>query len=267
MERHGDGNGAAGNGDGGPGRRRGPLSGIEAVAFDVRRGPAQTDERLLALVEMHIQAEAADLEGYRELASSPDPVVRELMGVLVEDEERHHALLKRLAIRLSDDLNCERSPDALPPERSPLDADGRRALAKVREFVRHEHTGAQRLHALAAEARDLQRPSLPCCWKPWSSTARSTRRCSGTSSGGSSVPGELVPKRKAVLHVQEGAGAPRRFTSGGGGAPPTPHTWRVAPTSLSGPYTRWTRPRWRRGTGPGRETRHGSTSCLSRDPV
>ena len=137
----------------------GPLAGVESTVSDpVEEDVTPNDEHLLALVDRHIMAEAADLEGYQELARSPDPVMSELMGLIVEDEERHHRLLRRLAVRLQDDLNWERSQGALPPEQSPLDADGRRALERVREFVRHEHRGAQHLHALAQEARELRRP-------------------------------------------------------------------------------------------------------------
>ena len=138
----------------------GPLAGLDYIvlapmALEER---AHSDEHLLALVEGHIHAEASDLEGYQQLAgSSPDLVVAELMRLLIEDEQRHHNLLRRLAVRLRDDLNWERSPGALPPDRDPLDADGRQALELVKEFIQHEHRGARHLSGLAQEARELRR--------------------------------------------------------------------------------------------------------------
>jgi hypothetical protein len=132
----------------------GPFAGVEHVSLEK---PERSDEHLLRQVEAHIRAEATDLETYRNLASSPDPVTAELMGMVVEDEERHHELLRRLAVRLRDDLNWESSPGALPAERGadprvPGNADS------LREFASHEHQGARRLEALAREARGLQRP-------------------------------------------------------------------------------------------------------------
>jgi hypothetical protein len=132
----------------------GPLAGVEHVSLE---RPERSDEQLLALVEAHIKAEAADLEVYRNLATSPDAVTAELMRMVVEDEERHHDLLKRLAARLRDDLNWESSPDALPADNG-ADPRVRGNADSVRAFTRHEHQGAHHLEALARHARDLQRP-------------------------------------------------------------------------------------------------------------
>lgn len=136
----------------------GLLVGLDTVFLDpVQLDRPRTDEHLLALVETHILAEAGDLEVYRELARSHDPVTAELMRLLVEDEERHHALLQRLALSLQDDLNWERSEGALPAERSHVDAGGPRALEQVKQAIQHEHKGARHLNRLAREAGDLRR--------------------------------------------------------------------------------------------------------------
>ncbi len=132
----------------------GPLVGLEHVP-DSR--PDRGDEHLLALVEAHIQAEGHDLEGYRELAASSDPVISELMKLVVEDEERHHALLKRLATRLRDDLTWESSKGALPADAAP-EAAVPHDPELVKGFVGHEHQGVRYLETLAREARDLKRP-------------------------------------------------------------------------------------------------------------
>ena len=136
----------------------GPLVGLDTVFLDpMEPSRSRTDEHLLALVETHILAEAGDLEVYRDLAGSPDPVISELMRLLVEDEERHHTLLKRLVLSLQDDLNWARSEGALPVERSPLDAGGPKALERVKQAIQHEHKGARHLNRLAQEAGDLRR--------------------------------------------------------------------------------------------------------------
>ncbi len=142
-----------------PERVQMPIASFDMAFVDRCEPPVpESDEHLLALVQTHIDAERADIEGYRALCASRDPVVTELMQLLVEDEERHHALLLRLAARLEDDLYWERSADPLPSERGQVAPDARRMLARVREFIRHEHIGAHRLHELACEARDLRRP-------------------------------------------------------------------------------------------------------------
>ena len=51
-------------------------------------------ERLVRALEAHMAAEGQDIADCQQLARrSTDPVVRMLMGLIVEDEHRHHALL------------------------------------------------------------------------------------------------------------------------------------------------------------------------------
>ena len=77
--------------------------------------PLSPDEYLLQALEAHLNAERASLAQYRALAeSTQDPIVALIMGIVLEDEERHHTLLRRLAARLNDDLSWVQSWDALP---------------------------------------------------------------------------------------------------------------------------------------------------------
>jgi rubrerythrin len=132
----------------------GPFAGVDHVSLD---RPETSDEHVLALVEAHIKAESEDLGIYRNLATSPDPVTAGLMQMVIEDEERHHDLLKRLAVRLQDDLSWESSPDALPADNGSKPRI-RGNADSLRELARHEHQGARHLEVLAREARELQRP-------------------------------------------------------------------------------------------------------------
>ena len=58
-----------------------------------RRAPipgGSADERMLRAIKHHAEAEADSLAAYQEMAETDrDPVVRLLMGLVVEDEERH----------------------------------------------------------------------------------------------------------------------------------------------------------------------------------
>ena len=64
-----------------------------------------TIEWLLSAVERHASAEAESVGQYEQLAdSSGDPVVALVMRLILEDEERHHGLLKRIEASLRDAL-------------------------------------------------------------------------------------------------------------------------------------------------------------------
>ena len=72
-------------------------------------------EYLLRALESHISSERDALSHYRQLAEqTKDPIVELVMGLILEDEERHHALMRRIAARLQDDLNWTHSAEALP---------------------------------------------------------------------------------------------------------------------------------------------------------
>src|ERR1700694_4382857 len=70
-----------------------------------------TVEWLLSAVEHHASAEADALVQYEQLAeSSGDPVIALVMHLILEDEERHHGLLKRIEASLRDALYWTHSP-------------------------------------------------------------------------------------------------------------------------------------------------------------
>ena len=79
-------------------------------------GPERgTVEWLLKAVEQHATAEAEALGQYEQLAeASGDPVVALVMRLILEDEERHHGLLKRIEASLHDALYWSHSPNSLP---------------------------------------------------------------------------------------------------------------------------------------------------------
>src|SRR5262245_35107883 len=75
----------------------------------------RTVEHLLQSVERHISLESDALDQYELLAtSSGDAVVTLIMRLILDDEQRHHGLLMRIATTLRDGLNWTQSPDALP---------------------------------------------------------------------------------------------------------------------------------------------------------
>jgi hypothetical protein len=113
-------------------------------------------EELLDIMENHAADEEESLASYRQIASSTtDPVVAFLMNMVLEDENRHHTLLERMAATLRDGLAWRRSPDDLP---SSILVEGRGAaetIAAVKEFAKEERQGVKHLRALAREHRRM----------------------------------------------------------------------------------------------------------------
>jgi hypothetical protein len=118
-------------------------------------------EWLLDAVERHTTAEQDALAQYEYLrASSGDPVIALVMQLILEDEERHHGVLKRIEATLRDALDWTRSPAALPlsaPPRLPVPLD---LVETARALIKEERTGARHLRALAQQD-DATRTGLP----------------------------------------------------------------------------------------------------------
>lgn len=108
-------------------------------------------ERFQHVLETHASMEEDSLAEYRALAAqSRDPVVKTLMELILDDEQRHHALLRRMATRLADDIHWTHSPEALEVDRGPI-ASGP-AIEATRRFVREEREGARHLRAMRDDA-------------------------------------------------------------------------------------------------------------------
>jgi hypothetical protein len=121
------------------------------IRVNQEHGPQPgTVEWLLNAVERHASAEADALVQYEQLAvSSGDPVVALVMRLILDDEERHHGLLKRIEASLGDALYWSHSPAALPTSpvpQAPLPAD---LAAVARELIAEERTGARKMRELA----------------------------------------------------------------------------------------------------------------------
>src|SRR5262245_61090361 len=77
-------------------------------------------EWLLDAVERHATAEQEALELYDYLrTASCDPVIALVMQLILEDEERHHGLLRRIEATLRDAIGWTHSPNALPTSAMP----------------------------------------------------------------------------------------------------------------------------------------------------
>ena len=120
---------------------------------------APLSERLVRALEAHQAAEAADVVSCCQLAQRlDDPVVELLVGMIVEDEQRHHTLLASMIRRLHEEVDFVASPGAVPvPNGSAVGTveAASEMTASVRGLMRNEHEGSRHLRHLAR-----QEPSL-----------------------------------------------------------------------------------------------------------
>src|SRR6202165_1739615 len=115
------------------------------VEINPAHGPTSgTVEWLLEAVERHARAEQDALDEYAFVAeASADPVIALVMRLILEDEERHHGLLKRIEVTLRAALNWTHSQSALPAPGLPQQPVARDLVSIIRGLVDEERTGAR----------------------------------------------------------------------------------------------------------------------------
>jgi rubrerythrin len=133
------------------------IAGMRADVIGEHDHSVYTIERLLHSVERHIELVADALGQYEYLATaSGDPVVALVMQLILEDEERHHGLLKRMASTLRDTLYWTHSAEALPKGLETVTVAAPEDLAQIAHaLIDEEKTGAQALRNLAQREKGL----------------------------------------------------------------------------------------------------------------
>ena len=118
--------------------------------------PPGSAEWLLNVIAQHANAEATTLAQYEHLAAaSGDPVVALVTRLILEDEERHHTLLKRIQASLRDVLEWTHSPQALPSGAAPSTTTSPDLAALARGLVSEERHGAQQMRRLAESEKQV----------------------------------------------------------------------------------------------------------------
>jgi rubrerythrin len=126
------------------------YSGLPVDARDNDERPVGTVEWLLDAVERHAASEKDALDQYEDIATaSGDPVIALVMRLILEDEERHHGLLRRIEASLSDALNWTHSPNALPSSANPQAPIASELAEATKALIEEERTGAHYLRGLA----------------------------------------------------------------------------------------------------------------------
>lgn len=151
----------------GPSKPRRPWldQALQADAMDPRSdvdfSPAQEPgtppvELLLRALEAHETAEQKTLIDYERLLEDVhDPAVKLLMQLLVEDERRHHDLLRRMVTNLRGDIEWTHSRDLLPVDMQPGESDRKQLVETTRMRLNEERHGVRAFRELAREHRDL----------------------------------------------------------------------------------------------------------------
>ena len=117
--------------------------------------PPPASERLIRALEAHTAASAADVATYRDIARrTQDAAVELLVGMIVDDEQRHHALLGSIVRRLEAEVDFLAPLNALPApnEAALLDLGADREIAaSVRGLLRNENEAARHVRHLARQ--------------------------------------------------------------------------------------------------------------------
>lgn len=117
--------------------------------------PPSLSERLIRALEAHASSEAHDLATCQALADqTSDPVLKLLIGLIAEDEQRHHSLLQSMVRRLQEEVDFVQSATALPVAEAESVAETHLANT-LRSLIRDEHEGARHLRHLARQEPHL----------------------------------------------------------------------------------------------------------------
>ena len=112
-------------------------------------------EKLFAQLEAHEREEEDVLKDYEAAAkAAPDAGFRYLMGLVLEDEERHHRLSKAMADEVEQSLMWLRGNEPLPPI-NPTGDERAELLRQTERFLRIEQDGEKQLAAMRDQVKDL----------------------------------------------------------------------------------------------------------------
>lgn len=112
-------------------------------------------EKLFAQLEAHEREEENILTDYQAAAKdSSDAGVRYLMGLVLEDEERHHRLSKAMAGEVEQSLMWLQGEQPLPAIQ-PNPEERQQLLSQTERFLQIEQEGDHHLAALHDQVKDL----------------------------------------------------------------------------------------------------------------
>jgi hypothetical protein len=138
---------------------------IEEVRLDSEQHPDPCGgglATLLQAIQQHVEEEGSTVQTYARIRrETDDPAVACVMELLVDEEERHHALFERIATSLRDQFNWATESSTLPLATAPAGRADPETAQLVRDLEEEERRGAQALRELARPAGPGE-PGLVC---------------------------------------------------------------------------------------------------------
>ena len=130
------------------------------IATRGETGPANPgeslSERLLRSMRVHVEEENESVQAHKAvIAATDDPAVKLLLNVILEDEERHHGLLQRMAESFHEELTGVYSSGALPSGTATGTKPSAEAIETVRTSLQKEHDGVHKMRQIAEQSRAL----------------------------------------------------------------------------------------------------------------
>jgi hypothetical protein len=123
---------------------------------DSPRNATAASERLIRALEAHLSAEAQDLADCEDLANrSSEPSVKLLLGLIIEDQYRHRALLGSMVQRLDGAVEVIAAPADQTRGGGSSSVTEVELAAAARTLIRNEHEAARHLRHIARQESPL----------------------------------------------------------------------------------------------------------------
>jgi len=118
-------------------------------------------EALLNQFEAHEREEWTFIESYKSIVDGhPNPLIKLLLGLIISDEEKHHAVVHAMASSLRSDLNWSDSAATLH-NLGEISAEEKRELLRLTgEFIASEKQGIKETKALAKSSKGYYQGSF-----------------------------------------------------------------------------------------------------------
>ena len=129
----------------------------------LQRGRRTTDDAIAAVdvfinsVESHVEAESKFLHEYSDaIRNHESPLARFVLELILQDEEKHHQLLKQVIRRLKSDLSFRFTA---PADSGSVETVGHinipRMILLTDKFLEEEREGIQKMQGILAQAAPL----------------------------------------------------------------------------------------------------------------
>jgi rubrerythrin len=132
-------------------------------ASEARRRPPGSpwEEHLIDLFETHLKTEASVLESYEGLAkASDDEYIGYLVGLIVDDERRHHALFSQMLNTIRSEVEWRDVKPNVPSLRFTPNSRRAELIEHTNRLLEIERDDARALRVLKRELKPVAKTSL-----------------------------------------------------------------------------------------------------------